>query len=78
MELNAPIARGWMCPACGKAHGPHVNTCPEHAAAPATPMQPLPNWTLPNPPPVIPSVTLPNVFPAPPWVTTCSNEMKAN
>lgn len=19
---------GWMCPQCGKAHGPHVDTCP--------------------------------------------------
>lgn len=20
--------QGWKCPNCGKAHGPHVNTCP--------------------------------------------------
>jgi len=20
---------GWNCPSCGKAHAPHVNTCPE-------------------------------------------------
>lgn len=20
---------GWNCPACGRAHGPHVDTCPE-------------------------------------------------
>ncbi len=20
---------GWKCPACGKAHAPHVQTCPE-------------------------------------------------
>lgn len=19
---------GWLCPSCGKAHGPHVSTCP--------------------------------------------------
>jgi hypothetical protein len=23
---------GWKCPNCGKAHGPHVQTCPEPAA----------------------------------------------
>lgn len=21
--------QGWMCPRCGKAHGPDVKTCPE-------------------------------------------------
>jgi len=20
--------KGWMCPQCGKAHGPHIDTCP--------------------------------------------------
>lgn len=27
--------QGWNCPKCGKAHGPHVNTCPE--SSPYTP-----------------------------------------
>lgn len=25
--------QGWSCPSCGKAHGPHVATCPESKPA---------------------------------------------
>lgn len=25
---NRPQQRGWSCPNCGKAHAPHVKTCP--------------------------------------------------
>lgn len=25
------MREGWKCPNCGKAHGPHVDTCPETA-----------------------------------------------
>lgn len=24
---------GWLCPGCGKAHGPQVMTCPENPSA---------------------------------------------
>lgn len=24
---------GWLCPSCGKAHGPHIATCPTDASA---------------------------------------------
>jgi hypothetical protein len=31
VEIVAPRATtsGWQCPHCGKAHAPHVRTCPE-------------------------------------------------
>jgi len=28
---------GWLCPSCGKAHGPHVDTCPG-------PLGGIPSW----------------------------------
>lgn len=28
--------QGWKCPNCGKAHGPHVDTCPEPNPYPMT------------------------------------------
>lgn len=28
------MADGWKCPNCGKAHGPHVDTCPAAATSP--------------------------------------------
>lgn len=29
VELTAsPASKGWICPQCGNAHGPHVDTCP--------------------------------------------------
>lgn len=28
------MSEGWKCPACGGAHGPHVDTCPVKTAAP--------------------------------------------
>lgn len=38
------MTQGWNCPNCGKAHAPHVQTCPEPArmAAPAWPTYPSP------------------------------------
>jgi hypothetical protein len=27
IKINDTRPTGWMCPACGKAHGPHVDTC---------------------------------------------------
>ena len=29
MNITTTQKQGWMCPQCGKAHGPHVDTCPE-------------------------------------------------
>jgi hypothetical protein len=44
---------GWKCPNCGKAHGPHVQTCPEPAAPTRVIGTPYPSPTsvprLPNP-----------------------------
>lgn len=28
------MKEGWKCPNCGKAHAPHVQTCPENATLP--------------------------------------------
>lgn len=28
------MSDGWKCPNCGKAHGPHIDTCPAPASAP--------------------------------------------
>jgi hypothetical protein len=43
---NTP--QGWLCPACGKAHGPHITTCPDaQVTAPmpaAPPYRPVPIW----------------------------------
>jgi hypothetical protein len=30
-STNTP--QGWLCPACSKAHGPHVTTCPDAQVA---------------------------------------------
>lgn len=46
------MQQGWKCPNCGKAHGPHVDTCPE-AGGLAPPLFPVPlSWpgTLYDPP----------------------------
>lgn len=31
------MREGWKCPNCGKAHGPHVDTCPETVSPIAAP-----------------------------------------
>lgn len=31
LPREAPLAAGWACSNCGKAHAPHVQTCPEPA-----------------------------------------------
>jgi hypothetical protein len=45
-STNTP--QGWLCPACAKAHGPHVATCPDaQVTAPmpaAPPYRPVPIW----------------------------------
>ena len=51
---------GWKCPNCGKAHAPHVQTCPEPAQQMGIP---YPVWPQPSPidtgywPPHLPTVT---------------------
>jgi hypothetical protein len=55
------MAEGWKCPNCGKAHGPHVDTCPEPGGL-ALPFSPSPfpyPWpgTLYDPPPMWPPYT---------------------
>lgn len=55
------MSEGWKCPNCGKAHGPHVDTCPEPIGIfpPVLPLSfPYP-WpdTLYDPPPIWPPHT---------------------
>lgn len=38
---------GWLCPSCGKAHGPHIATCPEAVGG-------VPMWPLMTSPPFAP------------------------
>lgn len=48
------MREGWKCPNCGKAHGPHIATCPE-PAAPELPEQAVPPYV----------IISPHVIPAP-------------
>ena len=34
------INRGWLCPQCSRAHGPHVDTCPTYGLNPINPFPP--------------------------------------
>lgn len=33
IKLYDNTPKGWLCPQCGKAHGPQVETCPEETGA---------------------------------------------
>lgn len=53
LNRSESMSEGWKCPNCGKAHGPHVDTCPEPGGL-AQPPGPLPSpfpGTLCDPPP---------------------------
>lgn len=61
------MPKGWQCPNCGKAHGPHVDTCPEpRVLDPVVP----PVW----PPTTSPSIPTPynprcpTITKMPPWL----------
>lgn len=69
MHVAQSQPTGWMCPSCGKAHGPHIDTCPESSARVAPPhfapplFPPLPPvW--PEPSKWVPPIT--------PWVSAVS------
>lgn len=65
------MSMGWQCPHCGRAHAPHVLTCPKPAAPslrPASPLQPtLAPWSAPrapgDEPPFWPLVTCTDIHP---------------
>ena len=43
---SVPQPQGWMCPACGSAHPPHVHTCPNKPAAQSYPVPTYPfRWS---------------------------------
>jgi hypothetical protein len=39
---------GWLCPNCGKAHGPDVATCPEPAGANLRPSEKMKRANMPK------------------------------
>jgi len=65
---------GWKCPNCGKAHAPHIETCPEQSTyAPYDPVDRdvMTDWTSPF---IHPVPTWPYVTPHPSWFyTTCGS-----
>jgi len=38
------MSKGWLCPKCGSAHGPHIDTCPDGGVLPVYPMPSVPRW----------------------------------
>lgn len=58
---------GWMCPACGKAHAPDVETCPSAAG-----YQPFISY-----PPVFYPAAPVNPW-MPPYIVTCSSDNSGN
>ena len=44
------MSKGWLCPQCGKAHGPHVDTCPDGGSVFGPPVVIPTVWTIPNQP----------------------------
>jgi hypothetical protein len=53
------MTEGWKCPNCGKAHGPHVDTCPEPGGLAPTfpPYRPRVPGTIYDPPTMWPPYT---------------------
>lgn len=70
MQVVQDHPKGWMCPSCGRAHGPHVDTCPgpQQAVSPGLPT--IPNWTWPAQPYVLPSPYTAPDYPAKTWGAT--------
>ena len=50
------MTEGWKCPNCGKAHGPHVDTCPEPRGLASPLPYPWPGTRY-DPPPIWPPYT---------------------
>lgn len=63
---------GWMCPQCGKAHAPHVDTCPDGGSQFAPPdfMTYRPVFT-----PYYPVAPAPPVQETP-WKITCGDGLR--
>lgn len=72
--------KGWLCPQCNKAHGPHVDTCPEGGEGTIRREEPL-TWRPTDPLPIwMPSPTTDPYFPMwpDPFITTCVSVPSGN
>lgn len=61
-------SKGWLCPQCNKAHGPHVDTCPSGDGGTFFPTPVIVPTIWPSPT----TIPYPTTAPwSPPFITTC-------
>ena len=65
--MNQP-AKGWLCPSCGRAHAPHVETCPVLTITSSSPYEP------PMVKPVLPADRIFRTPAAPGWVPPSASD----